>query len=194
MIVEIYESELKLREFYVLLVFFLNRSATEEQSDEKEQLLIQIRDMAWEFKIKTSTKSKESIEVEEIDIKPTILQPVNVEDEAEVAVVEQRRAVKRPYSQKNLQFLREKQQNERNIKLRELQLEEKKVALEERKVALQERQIKLEEEKFQMEKMYKEQKLQIDVEERKRAVEAQKQNYTLINVLLQMVQEKHNLH
>ncbi|XP_044264705.1 uncharacterized protein LOC123011371 [Tribolium madens] len=182
----------------------LRKSATEEQSDEKEQLLLQIGEMSRGFKMKNSQKFKQC-EVQEtvlteLDIKEN--ESTNSSDgegtQQNVSTLEQRRALKRPYGQQlknsSLQFLREKQQSERSIRLRELQLEEKKLALEERKIALQEAQMKLEEKKFQMEKNYQEQKLKMEIEERKRALESQKQNYSLINALLHMVQEKQNLH
>ncbi|XP_015837594.2 trichohyalin [Tribolium castaneum] len=184
----------------------LRKSATEEQSDEKEQLLLQIREMSRGFKTKNVPKFKHN------EVQQSVLAEVDIKKENESTnssdgegtqqnvstLLEQRRAVKRPCGQplknSSLQFLREKQQSERSIRLRELQLEEKKLALEERKIALQEAQMKLEEKKFQMEKNYQEQKLKMEIEERKRGIESQKQNYTLINALLHMVQEKQDLH
>ncbi|KYB24908.1 hypothetical protein TcasGA2_TC031620 [Tribolium castaneum] len=97
------------------------RSATEEQSDEKEQLLLQIREMSRGFKTKNVPKFKHN------EVQQSVLAEVDIKKENESTnssdgegtqqnvstLLEQRRAVKRPCGQplknSSLQFLREKQ-------------------------------------------------------------------------------------
>lgn len=84
-----------------------------------------------------------------------------------------------------LSYLTDKQEKDREIKLREIRIEEKRLELEERKLSLEEKKIEIEQTKIEIGIKEREQKLMIDQEKAKLELEERK----VITKLLQAQQD-----
>ncbi|VEN55618.1 unnamed protein product [Callosobruchus maculatus] len=83
-----------------------------------------------------------------------------------------------------LNYLGEKNERDREIKMKEFELEERKLALEEKRAALREWQLVLEEARFEVEKSEGVQKIQLEMEEKRSTSHLLKSQKELIEMLL----------
>ncbi|XP_049820607.1 uncharacterized protein LOC126264919 [Aethina tumida] len=165
--------------------------ASQEEYEEKLLLIIQVLKLRSAQDNEDSFSNAECINCAEINIKDEADEEISnhehINDRSELHINPQQEV---PLMNRKRRTLKSCSSLLRNVKLYERSIQERHLQIEERRLAIEERKQLLEEAKFEQEKYERDQRLQVEIEERKHKMQIESQQLQIHCDLLKLLANK----